>query len=169
MSIPIQKFIDEYDELYKTLISQNQISMAINISEHYRKVLLLSCASYYESQITDTIQEFVKSNSGDARIYCFLNNKAIKRQYHTFFNWDDNNISQFLGLFGSDFKDKIKSEIKKDPELTQNIKDFLAVGNERNKMVHENFLEYKLDKTFEEIVNLHKSAIKFIEYIKEIF
>ena len=143
--------------------------MAININEHFRKVLLLSCASYFESQITGTIIEFVESNSRDARICCFLKNKALKRQYHTLFNWEANNINAFLGLFGEDFKDKISKEIKDNSELSQQAKDFLIIGNERNKMVHENFLEYKLDKTFEEIVVLHNSAMKFIEYIKDIF
>lgn len=46
---------------------------------------------------------------------------------------------------------------------------FLIIGSERNKMVHGNFLEYKLEKTFEEIIQLHNDAKQFIEYLKKVF
>jgi hypothetical protein len=36
-------------------------------------------------------------------------------------------------------------------------------------MVHENFMEYRLEKTFEEIATLHNSAIKLIEYLEKEF
>lgn len=169
MISPIQSFIKEYQELYAFLMSQGKISESIEVKNHYRKILLLSCASFYETQITILIQEFVKSNSTDERVFEFLNIKAIQRQYHTYFNWKDNNINNFLGLFGTKFKDKICTEIKNSDNLQKYVKAFIAIGNERNKMVHENYLEYKLDKTFEEIVDLHSDASKLIEYLRSCF
>lgn len=47
MSTPIQKLIDNYYELYDLLVKQGEISQSIQVNEHYRKILLLSCASYY--------------------------------------------------------------------------------------------------------------------------
>lgn len=169
MVSPIQSFIQEYQELYNFLMLQGKISESIEVKNHYRKILLLSCASFYEMQITNLIQEFVKSHSTDERVFDFLNNKAIQRQYHTYFNWKENNINSFLGLFGSEFKAKISSEIKKNDNLQKYVRSFIAIGNERNKMVHENYLEYKLDKTFEEIVDLHNEAYKLIEFLCSCF
>lgn len=168
MISPIQNLIDDYQELHKFLISEGKISEAVEINNHYRKILLLSCASYYESQIIYIIQEFVKKHSTDERIFVFMNNKAIQRQYHTLFDWESSNINKFLGLFGSEFKCKVSKEIN-DNKLQEYVKAFLTIGNERNKMVHENFLEYKMDKTFEEIVELHSKAINFIEYLSKTF
>jgi hypothetical protein len=53
--------------------------------------------------------------------------------------------------------------------LSKQISSFLEIGAERNKMVHQNFLEYQLEKTFDEIVKLHKEALNFINYIKSKF
>lgn len=169
MISPIQSFINDYQELYTFLTSQGKISESIEVNDHYRKILLLSCASYYESQITNIIQEFIKKNSTDERVFDFLNNKAIQRQYHTLFNWKETNINSFLGLFGSDFKQRISNEIKASEDLQKQVKAFLEIGNERNKMVHGNFLEYQLEKTIEEISSLHNEATKLIEYIRSIF
>lgn len=172
MNSPIQIFSKQYRELYDSLISQGKVTYANEVNEHYRKILLLSCASYYESQITSIIQEFVRKNSSDLRVFEFLNNKALQRQYHTFFNWKDYNtpnINNFLGLFGVEFKDAVSREIKSNGDLKSYVKAFLTIGNDRNLMVHENFLEYKLEKTFDEILVLHENAERFIDFLKEKF
>lgn len=170
MAAPIQSFIEDYEELKNTLTDAGEISLAVTVNEHYRKVLLLSCASFYETEIVDVIRTFVMNNSTDNRVFEFLNKKAIYRQYHTYFDWKQtNNINQFLGCFGEEFKIKISTDIKNNEELSMQVKAFLTIGAERNKMVHENFLEYKLEKTFEEIIELHNQAEKFIQYLREIF
>lgn len=168
MTSPIQSLVDNYYELNNFLSSQGMISELNEVNNHYRKILLLSCASYHENQIINIIQDFIKRNSDDDRVYYFLNNKAIQRQYHTLFDWESSNINKFLGLFGLEFKQKTLMEIN-DESLQIYIKAFLTIGNERNKMVHENFLEYKLEKTFNEIVILHNDAMKLIEYLQSKF
>ena len=126
MSTPIQKLIDNYYELYDLLVKQGEISQSIQVNEHYRKILLLSCASYYEKQITQIIKDYVMLKTEDERIISFVNNKAINRQYHTYFQWDQtNNINQFLGLFGAEFKKTISEEIKSSDELSKQISSFL--------------------------------------------
>lgn len=42
---------------------------------------------------------------------------------------------------------------------------FLKIGFNRNNIVHENFLVFHLEKTFEEIENLHNHASFFLEYL----
>ena len=170
MGSPIQKLISDYQDLYKFLLENGQVSESVTVAEHYRKILLLSCASYYETRIADIIKKFVEVKASDERISAFVSNKAISRQYHTYFTWDPSgNINSFLGLFGGDFKDKISTEIKKDKELQEQIKAFLTIGSERNKMVHNNFLEFTLYKTFDEIVALHEKANLFIKYLEKTF
>lgn len=165
MNSSIQTLIENYQELESFLKSQGMISESIDLSDHYRKILLLSCASYYETKITNIIQEFVTKTSNDERVVCFLNNKALNRQYHTLFQWNGNNINNFLGLFGSNYKESVQKKIDDNEELKKYIRAFLNIGNERNKMVHENFLDYQLEKTFDEIVALHNDAIKFIDFL----
>ena len=166
----IKNFVDEYKEIKEYLITNAQITMSTTVDDHFRKVFLLSCASYYEKEIQGAIKSFVEKKSSDERVLIFATNKGIERQYHTYFNWKDaNNINSFLGLFGGDFKNKVSGEIKLDNELEENMKAFLIIGDERNKMVHENFLSYNLEKTFDEISILNDRAIMFIEYLKSKF
>ena len=169
MASPIQSFIDEYNELYSYLLCSGQVSSATQVNNHYRKILLFSCASYYESQINEILNSFVNKNSSDERLNNFIINKAINRQYHTYFDWkQSSNINGFLGLFGSNFKNRISKEIKDSPELCEYVRAFLIIGAERNKLAHENFLEYELNKTTEEIITLHNNASKFIDYLKSV-
>ena len=165
MNSSIQTLIENYQDLEAFLKSKGMISESVDVSNHYRKILLLSCASYYETKITNIIQQFVTKNTNDDRIVSFLNNKALNRQYHTLFQWDGKNINTFLGLFGSEFKESVKKKIDANEELKKCIRAFLIIGNERNKMVHENFLDYQLEKTFDEIVALHNDAMKFINFL----
>jgi len=112
------------------------------------------------------IKQFISNNSRDARVVTFSTNKAIERQYHTYFDWKQTtNINQFLGLFGSDFRETVSSEIKNNGELAGQVEAFLIIGAERNKMVHGNFLEYVLEKSFDDLVSLHEKALRFIEYL----
>lgn len=139
------------------------------IAEHYRKILLLSCASYYETRIVEIIKSFVANKNTDPMIVSFISSKAISRQYHTYFDWDSKNVNKFLSMFGSDFADAISIEIKNDKILDEQVKSFIIIGSERNKMVHNNFLEYTLNKTFDEIVDLQSKANLFIDYLERKF
>jgi len=107
------------------------------------------------------------SGCSDKKVKFFLNNRCINRQYHTFFNWKESNVNNFLGLFGHEFKDKVSHEISMDENLKKCTISFLTIGNERNKMVHENFLAYRMMMTFDEIARLNDEALTFIDFIKQ--
>lgn len=169
MGSPIQTFIDDYNELHSFLFDNGKISESITISDHYRKILLLSCASYYEAKIIEIIKTFIENKASDDRITSFVTAKAIERQYHTYFDWDSSNINRFLSMFGSDFKEQVSAEIKANKKLEEQVKAFISIGAERNKMVHNNFLEYTLNKTFDEIIELYDKANLFISYLESKF
>ncbi len=169
MYTPIKEFIEDYRELKEFLIQNGKISLENDIENHLKKVMLLSCASYYENEIQRIIKEFIERNSKDEKVKYFVINKAIARQYHTYFNWDGKNINTFLGLFGSEFKKEISNTIAQDEELKVQMNAFLEIGSERNKMVHENFMVYQLEKTFDEIIKLNEAAEKFIDFLRKQF
>jgi len=162
----IKSFVEEYVDLRKFLTEKSEISMVSVVDNHFKKIYLLSCASYYEMEIKTIIKSLFEKQSQDERILSFVTNKAIERQYHTYFDWKKSNINSFFGLFGESFKNVMMEKIKENDDLSSQIKAFLDIGEERNKMVHENFLDYKLEKTFDEINELNREATKFIEYLK---
>ena len=169
MYTPINGFVEDYHELKGYLLENGQISLENNVENHLKKVMLLSCASYYETQIQEIIKSFVQRNSTDDKVSNFVLNKAISRQYHTYFTWDGNNVNSFLGLFGEEFKKEVSAIISQDEVLKEQMKAFLQLGNERNKMVHENFLVYNLEKTFDEIIQMNEKSGKFVEFLRKEF
>ena len=42
------------------------------------------------------------------------------------------------------------------------MKAFLEIGNLRNQLVHENYADFRLDKTVDEIYGLYRTALYFL-------
>ncbi|MBP1157668.1 MULTISPECIES: HEPN domain-containing protein [unclassified Paenibacillus] len=170
MSTFIDVVYNESKAIKDFLKEQDQISFLSEVDDQSRKSLLLSAASYFESRLTDILLNHLKHiTNQNPMIVSFVKNKAISRQYHTYFKWDDVNANQFWGLFGNDFKNEMKELIRNNPKIDEAVKAFLEIGNERNKLVHGNFAIYKLEKTLEEIYSLSKVAELFLEFLEHRF
>lgn len=167
-SAKIKTLYEEYGELIGFCRSNGQISFEMYINDIYKKSLLLSAASYFEVTITKTIHDFVNGKSRqNPEIVAFVDNKAIKRQYHTFFNWEGNNVNQFFGLFGDAFKRRAREEIQAKG-LGEAEVAFLSIGQERNRLVHQNYIEAQINDTFEEIWIKYEKACDFVELITQL-
>ena len=161
------------DSLYKDnkdilefLQRNGEISFRVNVDSNFRKTILLSAASYFESVIKDILIEFFNEMTGQSEIVVsFIENKAIERQYHTFFHWGTNNANTFFSLFGEGFKEFMKAEVRDNKQLDEAIKAFLKLGDDRNRLVHQNFASIALETTAEEIYQLYRTASFFIEIL----
>ena len=163
----VESLFRDTKELECFLISNNELSLRVLVDSNFRKSILLASASYFERQVTDLISEYAQSCTNDEKIIFFIKNKVLSRQYHTLFNWNDKNCNSFLGLFGDEFKKQFGAKVFKDDQLDKAIKDFLEIGRERNRLVHQNFGSYSLEKTADEIHELHLSAKIFLIHLKE--
>lgn len=95
----------------------------------------------------------------------FVRNKGLERQYHTLFSWEKSNANSFFGLFGTDFKDYMTSQVKNDQDLDDSIKAFLRLGETRNELVHGNFAIFPLERTAEQIYELYRQASLFVDLL----
>jgi hypothetical protein len=162
MATIVDTLFKDISDLIKFLHEKEEISLTSFSDSNLRKNLLLASASYFENRFQTIIENFTISKSDNCNaLVSFLRNKAIKRQYHMYFNWDGNNVNSFLGLFGEDFRDAFKEIVNTDDDLKNSISAFLEVGRERNRLVHQDFGNYPLEKTSEEIFKLHNKAMIF--------
>ena len=162
----VERLHNEFNDLLQLLEKTDEISLKSMAEDNFRKVLLLASASYFERVVTDDVISFVDEiSSSNPLIVSFLKNKAIKRQYHTWFNWEDKNANQFYGLFGSEYFDFMKNKIKNSSDLENAVRSFLELGRERNRLVHQDFATFSLEKTSLEIFSLFQKATFFVEYI----
>lgn len=89
-------------------------------------------------------------------------NKAIHRQYHSYFDWSSRNANSFFGLFGTDVKARWRMASSEDPDLKASMQSFLVLGEMRNRLVHGDFATFQLDSTLEEVYNLYVVAKSFV-------
>jgi hypothetical protein len=129
--------------------------------------MVISAASYFEHELTGIVLEFVDEIASDALVTALVRNKVVSRQYHTWFKWDAKNVNQFFGMFGEDFKDHMGVLAKGSPDLDKAIKAFLELGDGRNRLAHENFAAFAMEKTADEIFQLYQDAMPFIDSVRD--
>ena len=147
-------------------IGSAEVSLQTTARVNFSKSLLLAAASYFEEQVKSQILDFVHNRSfGNEILTQFARNQAIERQYHTLFSWDATNANRFFSLFGSGFREYMKQHVDNDNEYREAIRAFLEIGRERNLLVHENYAQFPLEKTVEEIYARYRDALIFVDSI----
>ena len=151
-------------------ISGENVSLRNTATNNFRKSLLLSAASFFEQEIIEILKSKVRDWGGNrVELNELMRVKVLERQYHTLFDWKTRNANQFFKLFGPDFTQFMKSQLKTDESLVESIAAFIEVGRERNRLVHSNFGSYTHEKTFEEIFSLYLKGKNFVDGIPEFF
>lgn len=152
----------DYTENYDRLVQIGEISFANAYKSQFSKVILLASASYFESATTLVIHEML--NPAQCSITkLFIENKALNRQYHSLFDWNNRSANKFFAYFGQDFKQFMTTKIRNDASLKQSIDNFLELGDLRNQLAHENYALFRLNLTPEEIYAKFLDAHSFID------
>jgi hypothetical protein len=162
----IDAIIERHNKIIVFLRERDEVSLQVDSDDEFRKTLVLSVASYFESEISRAILNLAKSTGSD-EVCSFIKNKAVSRQYHTFFDWNGKNVNGFLKLFGDSFKDSVQKALSENQRLQDGAKAFLKLGNQRNTLVHENFASVPLEWSADEIVTLYETALDFVSFLSE--
>ena len=155
---------DEFREVADYLKTEQQISMWLTADESFRKGLLVASASYFEMRVKEILLDYVRSEaSGNDRLVEFVRIKVTDRGYHGLFDWGAQNVNGFWRLFGDSFRSVMRDRVRNEDELDEGIKAFLELGNDRNRLVHDDFGVFTLEKTSEEIYNTYRKGLVFVE------
>ena len=57
----------------------------------------------------------------------------------------------------------MNQKVNSSAPMQQSIRAFLELGNERNKLVHQNYVVFPMDKTLDEIYQLYNDALPFVD------
>lgn len=168
---PVDRLYSESSSIIRSL-QGSEPSLAIAAGDTLRKGLLLAAASHFEHLITSVVIQYAMERSNaDIHLVQFVQNKAVTRQYHTWFAWGENNANHFFSLFGSQFREAMTQKVKADDALRDAIRAFMQLGSERNRLVHEDFASFPLEKTLDEIFALFQQALPFVDgvavYLRE--
>jgi hypothetical protein len=164
-STVVDRIYEDFATLLQILDSAAQPSLRSFAEENLRKSLLLASASFFERKMTEAVLDFAASVTSQGHVLTFLvKNKAVSRQYHTWFSWDTKNANSFFSLFGPEFSERMQETVSNDANLKSSIEAFLEMGRERNRLVHQDFGSFALEKTAAEIYQLYSSAFRFVNW-----
>ncbi len=182
----IDDLVQDFNKIQEMILPEEPTT-AQSISVHLTKILILTCASYYEQKLQDAYTSYAQQESElyGERPHGFDNDKRDKSVYQKFSfgrveNSDDLNqlpeikkMLEPLKFFGEKFRDKICTEISNDLEKEKQLKAFQEIFAIRNLIAHQAFIEFSSNrirgKSFMDIKCLHDDAIKFVEYLIEKF
>jgi hypothetical protein len=156
----------EFKDAAAVLAAANELSLRIMLDSNLRKTLLLSAASYFEYTLSREVADFTQEvTGGNDLIGALVKTKAITRQYHSWFDWEQQNANKFFSMFGQAFKDHMKGRLAIDEELAEGVRAFMELGRERNLLVHSDYASYLINKTPEEIYTLYRNASVFVNRV----
>jgi hypothetical protein len=163
----IDKAYEDNASLLAYLAERNELSLLRTADDSFRKSLVLSAASLFEHQISEALHNYCDRKSGsDACVLALVRIKALKRQYHSYFEWENKRPGPFFSLLGEDIGERLKAESKVEP-LKASIEAFLELGYLRNSLVHQNFAGFVFDKTNEEVYALYRQAAAFVDRVMQ--
>ena len=155
---------EQFTDLVGLLDGAGGPSLRAFADDMFRKSLLLCAASHFEAELTSVLTSFVEeASNSNVLITSFMRNKAIGRQYLSLFSWDETNANQFFSYFGPKFRDYMKARVKAEAQLDESIRAFLEIGRERNRLVHQNYGMFTLEKTADELYQRYCQAREFVE------
>jgi RiboL-PSP-HEPN len=160
----VRAIYDDNSQLLTYLRTNQQLSFANSVENILPKVLLLATASHLEFELQKLILDYFReiTNNRDHAV-AFVEKKAVARQFHTYFSWDAGNANSFFALFGNDFKIAMAELCQTDGDFAAAVKNFVAVGSLRNKLVHQNYAAFTMENTADEIWRMYESALRFID------
>jgi hypothetical protein len=163
----VDKLHEDNSAILNRLLEGNEISMAADLDNKLKKVLVMAAASYFESEIRSVIETFVTAAAnGNVAVVSFVKIKAIERQFHTLFSWKERNANTFFSAFGEEFSKSCRVAVSADSALADSIAAFLEIGETRNKLAHLNFASFPVEKTAQEIYDLYRKALPFLDYLR---
>jgi hypothetical protein len=161
----IDRAYEDNASLLLYLSERNELSLLRTVDDSFRKTLVLSAASLFEHQISDAIHNYCdRKSDSNACVLALIRTKALKRQYFSYFDWENKRPGPFFSLLGEDIGETLKTESKVEP-LKSSVEAFLELGFLRNCLVHQNFAGYPFEKTNKEVYALYQLASVFVNRV----
>jgi hypothetical protein len=164
MSNEIERIYSELTSIKEVITKNGSPSDIVAFEAIAAKSLLLAAASYFEKTVLELILKHAEKVTNSTAVVSFLDRQALKRKYHFLFDWESTNINKFIRLFGDRFGDFMAPRLAEETIKTA-VKDFVFIGQTRNELSHNNFSEYSMQMTAEDIKSKFDSALPLVTFL----
>ena len=180
----IDQLVEDYNQIQDKLLREEP-STTQSISRHLTKVLVLSCASYYEQELKRAYTTYAETH---ARIFNEQPHRfTVNDKDDSIYKWfyfgriedpsdqkdlpEPLNFLKPLSRFGIEFSAIVISEVLSDEAKQLSVRAFQEIFVMRNLIAHQTNLEFDSirGKSFNEIKSLHTEAKKFVDYLSAKF
>ena len=162
---PVDELYQDFQELIGK-VDVLDLSLQTTLRITFSKSLLMAVAGYFEDQVQSQVIGFVRnSTSGNELVEQLVLRRSFGRHYSALFTWDAKNANTFFRHFGDAFYQSMNRYANEHSEYQEAVRSFLEIGNTRNELAHENYAQFSLDKTMEEIYASYKIALRFVDSI----
>jgi len=166
MSNEIERFYSEILSIKEILNNTSMPSDVVAFEAMAAKSLVLATGSYFEKAVRDLLITHIETMSSSVTLLSFLDKQALSRRFHTMFDWDRENINKFIRLFGKEFQEFVEPHLKKE-KISSSIKEFIFICRMRNELVHNNFSEFPIEITFDEVKQKFDIALPLLEFLSQ--
>lgn len=139
--------------------SQGEISLLQRLRQSNVRTALVASGSCFEQELISGIEQLSRNRCTRA-FSSLIVSKALKRQYHTLFEWEGKRLGFFKGLFGAQVKERFDA-MAKDDEWSSQMRAFLTVGHSRNIASHKFNDEILL--TLPEVRHYFSEGLSFLD------
>ncbi len=159
----IRELWEDHGELTGFLQQEGEVTLLTRAEDAFRKTLIIAAASYFEGQLAAAIGAIYRDQTqGSTALTAFIQKQAFGRRFAQLFEWDRKSANSFYAHFGQDFKAYMRQQVRESEELDEAVKAFLEIGDLRNQMVNDNYADFQLNKTADEVYVLYQKASKFV-------
>ena len=163
----IEAFYQSHADLIAYLLERGEPTFASDATGNFQRSLILAVASHFEAEISEIVRALPGHHSkNNPMLIALVDQKAVSRQYHTYFQWDGTNGNSFFAMFGPAYKAMCAKKVKEDTDFDQSVRAFISLGSTRNQIVHQNFVEFAVDKTPDDIIKEFRRAQTFVDYVR---
>lgn len=165
----VEALFDDFENLQKDLqlLTPRSPSSELAVARTYHKAILIASASNLEARVKWIVEDLFTQQGCD-ELGSFVRKNILSRGYHGLFDWKSEKATKFFDSFGDDCKDRYRDLMQTDESFKNEHDAFMRLGNRRNELVHQDYAEFNLNETPEELITLYRSAILFPERFQTI-
>ena len=153
---------NDFDELITKLKKDNELSASTSIETTVSKLIIVSAASFFESDIKDAIFSIYTDTKSRNLV-----EKLLDRNFWNMFDSKFESMNRFLNNFGDEFRIEFQKSIQGNQTLEDSAIAFLRLLQLRGEIVHMNFLSHSIDVTYQESYEIYKQSLDYVEYLKK--
>jgi hypothetical protein len=163
---------DDFKNSLKHLESISNLEELNNLMKLQTKISILTVSTAIEQRLMILLKELLNPLKRE-ETSIFIYKQALERKFHTLFNFKENHLNYFFGLFGIPMKEFLKKKAELDEEFKKSTSSIMTLLSKRNLLAHEIFYLTSIDLTMTEVLELSESAeiffSKFPVYFTEFY